>query len=70
MFVNNRFDKDNLGKFLREFDHTYMDRSRTKGPDYLVIDNFVEIFKDLEKSDLINVRSEAEKLTEKTCYYE
>ena len=42
--VENRIDEDNLTKFLNEFDHTYMDRSRPKGPDYLIIDNFVDIF--------------------------
>ena len=42
--VNNRIDNDNLSKFLGDFDHTYMDRSRPKGPDYLIIDNFQEAF--------------------------
>ena len=35
---------DNFSKFLSDFDVTYMDRSRPKGPDYLVMDNFLDIF--------------------------
>ena len=38
------FNDDNLSQFLSDFDITYMDRSRPKGPDYLVMDNFLEIF--------------------------
>ena len=49
------------------FDHTYMDRSRPKGPDYLIIDNFEETFPDLEKKDLIDARSEAEILAGDVC---
>ena len=30
-----------LIKFLNYFDHTYMDRSKPKGPDYLIMDNFL-----------------------------
>ena len=60
---NNYIDTDNFAKFFSEFDHTYMDRSRSKGPDYFVIDNFAGTFNDLEKADLINVRSEALSLT-------
>ena len=44
-----------------------MDRSRPKGPDYLIIDNFEETFPDLEKNDLINARSEAEKNAGDIC---
>ena len=39
----NLIDDTNLAKFLSEFDYTLMDRmdkSRPKGPDYLIIDNF------------------------------
>ena len=43
-----------------------MDRSRPKGPDYLVMDNLDEIF-GLNKADLISARKEAEKLTEAIC---
>ena len=42
---------DNLAKFLSDFDITYMDRSRPKGPDYLIMDNFLDFF-NLEQSDL------------------
>ena len=57
---NNYIDTDNFAKFLSDdFDHTFMDRSRSKGPDYFVIDNFAQTFNDLEKADLINARSEA-----------
>ena len=48
---NNMLNQDNLPQFLSEFDHTYMDRTKPKGPDYLIIDNFVESF-GLEKTDL------------------
>ena len=51
--INNRIEKDNLVKFLSDFDHTFMDRTRPKGPDYLVIDNFVQFFK-MDKADLLN----------------
>ena len=51
--VENRIDEDNLTKFLSEFDHTYMDRARPKGPDYLIIDNFVDILYPLDQNDLI-----------------
>ena len=43
----NRLDVDNLTQFLSKFDHTYMDRTKPKGLDYLVIDNFSETFDDL-----------------------
>ena len=33
----------------------------------MIIDNFLESFSDLEKSDIINARSEAEKLSEQSC---
>ena len=36
-FVND----ENLTKFLSYFDYTFMDRSRPKGPDYLIMDNFL-----------------------------
>lgn len=35
---------DNLSKFMSDFDVTYMDRRRPRGPDYLVMDNFLEFF--------------------------
>ena len=48
-----------MTKFLSEFDHTFMDRSKPKGPDYLVIDNFVEIFESLDKTHLVRARKNA-----------
>ena len=46
--AENRIDEDILAKFLSDFDHTFSDRSRPKGPDYLIIDNLVEIFGDMD----------------------
>ena len=43
-----------------------MDRARPKGPDYLIIDNFVEIF-GIDKADLIDAKSVAEEIKEGTC---
>ena len=63
----NRIDRDNLTKFFNNFDHTYMDRKRPKGLDYLVVDNFVEIFEDLEKADLVQARAEAEAHSKYVC---
>ena len=60
---NNYIDNDNIAKFLGDFDHTFMDRSRPKGPDYLIIDNFLDTFNNLEKADLINARSDVQGLT-------
>ena len=57
---------DDLTKFLGDFDHTYMDRTRPKGPDYLIIDNFAEVFQ-LDKTDLIDARSEAEGIKDVAC---
>ena len=37
------YDKT-ITKFLSDFDDTYMDRTRPKGPDYLIMDNFAEYF--------------------------
>ena len=47
-----------------------MDRSRPEGPDYLIIDNFVDIFSDFEMADLINTRNEVQALTEQFCISE
>ena len=52
---------------MSDFDRTFMDRSRPKGPDYLIIDNFVDTFSDLEKADLIDARNEVQTLTERSC---
>ena len=41
---NNKVSDIELIKFLSEFDHTYMDRSKPKGPAFLVMDNFYENF--------------------------
>ena len=51
---------------MSEFDDTFTDRSRSKGPDYLIIDNFANFFK-LDKADLINARKEAEEMTDGLC---
>ena len=64
--IKNNLDMEELTKFLGDFDHTYMDRTRPKGPDYLIIDNFAEAF-GLEKADLMGARSEAEDLKEVVC---
>ena len=64
--IRNLLDIELFEKFLSVYDHTYMDRSRPKGPDYLVIDHFLD-FSLLDYSDLIKAREEAEFLTEKEC---
>ena len=43
----NQLDVDNLTQFLSKYDRTYMDRTKPKGLDFLVIDNLSEIFIDL-----------------------
>ena len=63
----NRIERENIAAFLSDFDHTYMDKSRPKGPDYLIIDNLVETFADLEKADLTSARREVEKIVEHFC---
>ena len=63
----NSIDKDSLTKFLGEYDHTFMDRSKPKGPDYLIIDNLVEIFDTFEKANLVNARRTAEALSKIIC---
>ena len=40
--------------------------TRSKGPDYLVIDNFAEFFQ-LSKADLLGARSEVESITNAGC---
>ena len=55
-----------ITKFLSDFDHTYMDRTRPKGPDYLIIDDFKEYFE--EGMDvLLQAANEAEHLSEISC---
>ena len=39
-----------------------MDRSKPKGPDYIIMDDFMDHFA-LDKSDLLNAKNEAEILT-------
>ena len=51
---------------LSDFDHTYMDRKRPKGPDYLIIDNFADLF-EIDKADLINAKREAEGMPDFSC---
>ena len=64
--ARNKIGKENLKKFLSKFDYTYMDRSRPKGPDYLIIDNLADYFK-LDVADLMNARKEAVELTDLSC---
>ena len=44
-----------------------MDRSKPKGPDYLIIDNLAEIFDSFEKANLENARLHAEELSDDIC---
>ena len=44
-----------------------MDRAKPKGPDYLIIDNLVEIFDTFEKANLVNARGTAEALSDEIC---
>ena len=53
--INEKLDESNLTKFLNYFDYTYMDRSKPKGPDYLIIDNFVDYF-GIDYTDLIRAK--------------
>ena len=59
-------DDDGIAKLLSDFDHTYMDRKRPKGPDYLIIDNFADFFK-IDKADLIDAKREAEGMSDFSC---
>ena len=59
-------DDDGIAKLLSDFDHTYMDRKRPKGPDYLIIDNFVDFF-EIDKADLIDAKREAEGMSDFSC---
>ena len=52
--------------FMKYFDHTYMDKSKPKGLDYLVMDDFYEIFA-LNEDDLLNARREAEDISTNIC---
>ena len=63
---NNNLDLEEVTKFLGDFDHTYMDRTKPKGPDFLIIDDFAETF-GLKKADLRGARSEAEDIKEVAC---
>ena len=53
-----KIDIENLTKFLKHFDHTYMKRNGPKGPDYLIIDNFVDYF-GLDEAELKGAKHEA-----------
>ena len=64
--IKNGIYKEDITKFLGDFDDTFMDRTRPKGPDYLVIDNLEEIF-GLNKDDLIMAREEAKVLSDHVC---
>ena len=52
--------------FMKYFDHTYMNKNWPKGPDYLVMDNFLENF-ELKVADLLYARREAEDISTKVC---
>ena len=52
--------------FLKYFDHTYMDKTKPKGPDYLIMDNFLENF-ELNVADLLYARREAEEISTEFC---
>ena len=62
----NRIDKVSFGKFLNVFDHTFMDRSKPKGPNYFIIDNFARYFK-LDKDVLLGAKKEVEKISDIAC---
>ena len=64
--ARNKIGKENLKKFLSKFDYTFMDRSKPKGPDYLIIDNVAKFFK-LNKADLTDARKEAEEIANFVC---
>ena len=62
----NYVTNDNFSKFLGEIDYTYLDRSKPKGPDYLVVDDFLNLVA-LNKLDLLSARTEAEYLSNGYC---
>ena len=62
----NTLDVEGLTKFLSEFDHTFMDRSKPKRPDYFVIDNFARYFK-LDDDNLLGVKQEVKKISDVAC---
>ena len=51
---------------MSHFDNSYVLKKTAKGPDYLVIDNFAEIF-GLEENDMAVARSEAEEAARLVC---
>ena len=53
----------NLAQLLTDSDRTYMDRTRPKGLDYIVIDNLAEIFNNLQNDVLMDARNYAEETT-------
>ena len=65
MPTREKLDEKTLTKFLEFFDTTFIS-GREKGPDYVVIDNFLEYF-NLEEEDLQGAKSEAEQLTKAGC---
>ena len=66
--LNNHINRDNITEFLSDFDHTFMDRKRSKkGPDYLIMDNFVQSFVELDKGHLMKARNEAEEVSKIVC---
>ena len=49
---------DKLTKFLEHYEESALNM-KEKGPDYLIIDNFLELFQ-LTKEDIVKARSEGE----------
>ena len=64
--AKNKFTKEKLKRFLSEFDHTHMDRSKPKGLAYLIIDDVAKFFK-LSSHDLKDARREAEEHVDFVC---
>ena len=64
--TQNKIDIEQIGKFLGEFDSTYMNRNKVKGPDYLITDNFTGTF-GLEMDDLVRARKDAEFISTHVC---
>ena len=64
--AKNKFTKENLKKFLSEFDYTHMDRSKPRGLAYLIIDDVAKFFK-LRTDDLKDARREAEGHVDIVC---
>ena len=55
---NRSLTTDKLTKFLEHYDDSVLNM-KEKGPDYLIIDNFLELVS-LTKEDIVKARSEGE----------